>query len=88
LIWSYNPAGSWTNRHQMSINGKRDDFTRADLLTIAQQYGLKDAADLIDQVTAAAADWPQFAKEAGVKSDQQRTISKTHRLALAGKRVK
>jgi serine/threonine-protein kinase HipA len=86
VIWSYNPAGSWTNRHQMSINGKRDDFTRADLLTIAQQHGLKDATDLIDQVTAAVADWPRFAQEAGVKSDQRKTIPKTHRLALTVKR--
>jgi len=85
VIWSYNPAGSWTNRHQMSINGKRDDFARADLLTIAQQHGLKDAADLIEQVSAAVADWPRFAKEVGVKNGQQRTISRTHRLALAVK---
>jgi serine/threonine-protein kinase HipA len=86
LIWSYNPAGSWTNRHQMSINGKRDDFTRADLLAMAQPYRLKDADDLIEQVAAAVADWPRFAKAAGVRNDQQRTIAKTHRLALAGKR--
>jgi serine/threonine-protein kinase HipA len=86
LIWSYNPTGSWTNRHQMSINGKRDDFTRADLLAIAQPYHLKDADDLIEQVAAAVAGWPRFAKEAGVRNDQQRTIAKTHRLALAGKR--
>jgi serine/threonine-protein kinase HipA len=82
VIWSYNPSGTWTNRHQMSINGKRDDFTRPDLLTIAQQHGLKDADDIIDQVTAAVTDWPRFAREAGVMSDQQRTISQTHRLAL------
>jgi serine/threonine-protein kinase HipA len=86
VTWSYNPAGSWTHRHQMSINGKRDDFTRADLLAVAQQHGLRDAADLIEQVTAAVADWPRFAKETGVKSGQQRTISRTHRLALGGKR--
>jgi serine/threonine-protein kinase HipA len=86
VIWSYNPAGRWTNRHQMSINGKCDDFTRADLLTVAQQYGLKDAEEYIEQVAAAVAHWPRFAKEAGVKSDQQLTISRTHRLALAGKR--
>ena len=69
----------------MSINGKRDDFTRADLLAVAKQYGLKDAHELLDQVAAAAAHWPRFAKEAGVRSNQQRTISQTHRLALAGK---
>jgi hypothetical protein len=74
------PAGKLALR---SINGKRDDFTRTDLLTIAQQHGLKDADDIINQVTAAVTDWPRFAQEAGVTSDQQQTISTTHRLALA-----
>jgi serine/threonine-protein kinase HipA len=86
LSWSYNPAGTWTNRHQMSINGKRDAFTRADLLTIAQQHGLKDADDLIEQVAAAVADWPRFAKKAGVTNKQEATIAQTHRLAFVGKR--
>ena len=82
-IWSFNPAGNWTDRHQMSINGKRDGFTRADLLAVAAPYGLRDAAELIEQVATAVADWPRFAKEAEVKSDQQKAIAQTHRLALA-----
>lgn len=84
MIWSFNPAGSWTNRHQMSINGKRDDFTRADLLAVAGHHGIKDADGLIDQVASAVAAWPRFARAAGVNSDQQKAISQTHRLALAG----
>ena len=31
VVWAFNPAGNWTSKHQMSINGKRDDFTRTDL---------------------------------------------------------
>jgi serine/threonine protein kinase HipA of HipAB toxin-antitoxin module len=30
LIYSYNPDGAWTSRHQMTINGKREHFTLAD----------------------------------------------------------
>ncbi|MGO9244422.1 MAG: type II toxin-antitoxin system HipA family toxin, partial [Verrucomicrobiia bacterium] len=83
LIWSYNPRGTWTNRHQMTINGKREEFTRADLLTIPEQHGIKDAVALLEQVADAVAGWSRFAEEAGVENDQQRAISKTHRLALA-----
>jgi len=83
MIWSYNPAGSWTNRHQMSINGKQDNFTRADLLAVADPHGIRDAENLIKKVATAVAAWPRFAKEAGVKSDQQKAISQSHRLALA-----
>ncbi|MCP4574761.1 MAG: HipA domain-containing protein, partial [Deltaproteobacteria bacterium] len=34
VIYSHNPAGKWTNQHQMSINGKRDHFTTADLILV------------------------------------------------------
>jgi serine/threonine-protein kinase HipA len=83
VIWSYNPSGSWTNRHQMSINGKRDEFTRADLLAVAENFGIKDGADLIEQVTTAVSVWPRFAKEAGVPNDQRKVIARTHRSQLA-----
>jgi len=80
LIWSYNPSGSWTNRHQMSINGKRDEFARADLLTVGRQFGVKGGGDLLEQITTAVSAWPRFAKEGGVTSDQQKAIGRTHRL--------
>ena len=83
VIWSFNPSGGWTNRHQMSINGKRDDFTRADLSSVARHFGVKDDKDLIEQVATAVSAWPRFAKEAGVRNDQRKTIGRTHRLALA-----
>ena len=83
VIWSFNPSGSWTNRHQMSVNGKRDDFTRDDLATVARQFGIKDDRDLIEQVGTAVSAWPRFAKEAGVRDEQQKTIARTHRLELA-----
>ena len=36
ITWSFNPAGDWTATHQMSVNGKRDQFTRADLLAVGR----------------------------------------------------
>ena len=82
VIWAYNPAGSWTNRHQMSLNGKRDNFTRSDLLVVAEQFGIKRAADIIAAVGAAVADWNRFAKDAGVDRALIRTIARSHRLNL------
>lgn len=31
LCYSYTPGGKWTNRHQLSLNGKQDNFTMEDL---------------------------------------------------------
>jgi serine/threonine-protein kinase HipA len=82
VVWAFNPAGDWTNRHQMSVNGKRDHFTRQDVLTVANQFGIKDSSEILTQVTDAVARWPEFADEAGVPSDLQKKIARTHRLEL------
>jgi serine/threonine-protein kinase HipA len=64
--YAYNPQGSWTARHQMSVNGKFDGITREDLLAFASANGVKDGAELIGQVCDAAARWPEMAREVGV----------------------
>ena len=43
VIYSWNPAGAWTGQHQMSVNNKRDHFTREDLVALAGTAGIKKA---------------------------------------------
>ncbi len=69
VIWAHNPTGRWTDRHQLSIGGKRDGITRADLLDLAARMGLDDAPAIVDEVAAAVAGWPRFAGEAGVPAE-------------------
>jgi serine/threonine-protein kinase HipA len=85
MVWAYNPSGTWTNRHQMSINGKRDDFTRSDLLKVADLFGIARAKDIVTTIGEAVAHWKRFADESGVPSDLLNAIKKTHRLRLARK---
>lgn len=47
LCYSYNPQGRWTNRHQMSVNGKYDGFTFNDLQTVAETMGIKRSKEII-----------------------------------------
>ena len=63
MSWAYNPNGGWTATHQMSINGKWDNITREDLLTVASEMNVKGAKKIIDQVVEAVAQWPRLAKE-------------------------
>ena len=42
--FAYNPSGSWTRTHQMSINGKYDDLTRKVLLACAAANNIKNAS--------------------------------------------
>ncbi len=64
--FAYNPDGSWTDTHQMSINGKFDNITRKDLLTCAASNNIKNAAGIIDKVCEIASRWPEVAKNCGV----------------------
>lgn len=84
LTFSYNPAGVWTGRHQMSVCGKRDGFTRADILAVAAVAGLKHGrgAAILAAVTDAAGRWPDHAETAGIPETSWRTIRNTFRLDL------
>lgn len=64
--FAYNPNGGWTSQHQMSINSKFDDITRADLLELAKRNSIKEAKEIIDQISTIAAGWPSLASECGV----------------------
>lgn len=79
VIYAHNPAGKWTNQHQMSINGKRDKFNKQDLLAVAEAIGLSRAEEIIDAVQAAIEKWPDYAREAGVNKKTITEISGNHR---------
>ncbi|MBN2201101.1 type II toxin-antitoxin system HipA family toxin, partial [bacterium] len=58
VMWAFSSEGPWTNRHQMRINGKQDDFKRSDLLEVADGFGIREGSDIIEQVTEAVGRWP------------------------------
>jgi serine/threonine-protein kinase HipA len=64
--YAYNPDGGWTSQHQMSINGKFDDITRADLLELATRNNIKEAKEIIEQISTVASGWASIAAECGV----------------------
>jgi serine/threonine-protein kinase HipA len=85
VVWAYNSQGAWTNRHQMTVNGKRSGFERADLLAVAGQFGIKGAVAILREVADAVSRWPAIAKEYGVNSSLIKKIGETHRTALVEK---
>lgn len=80
ICWSYNPNGDWTNQHQMSINNKRDDITKDDLLMFASVQNIKNAKTIIEEVTETVSGWPKYAKSYDVEKKKANAIAKTHRL--------
>lgn len=87
VAYSYNPSGSWTRDHQMSLAGKRNDFTHGDLMVFASNVGLKSnrANQAIEEIVGAVAQWHEFAERAGVEHSDVSRIEKTFRMNLRGK---
>lgn len=84
ISYSYNPSGEWTNRHQMRINGKRDDFTRGDLLELSKKADLKNekAVKIIKNITEVFKKWDNYAEQAGVFDKFKSEIKKNLRTNL------
>lgn len=84
MTYSYNPKGDWTSRHQMSLNGKRDDFTLGDFKACAKDVSMKRgrAEEIVNEVQTAVLQWKQFADKSGVAPGIADGISKTHRTDL------
>lgn len=81
LAYSYKPDSEWVNSHQLTLNGKRDEFTPADLLQPAERFK-REAKQIIQTITDTVADWPRYAKLAGVPKALTDEISAHHRLNL------
>ena len=74
---SYRPGSTWVSQHSMSINNKRQNITRHDLLEVAKKINIKKAEAIINQVSEAVSNWREFANQTNVKKDLKEAIEKT-----------
>jgi serine/threonine-protein kinase HipA len=82
VTYSYNPSGDWTARHQMTLNGRSDGFTRADFRSAAKAVSMKRgrADALLDEVRTTVRRWPEFAAQARLPDAVRDEISRHLRL--------
>ncbi len=83
ITHAYNPAGSWTHQHLMSVNGVFSGISRGDLLTMADRFGVPGAKSILERVAAAVAGWPRFASLAGLPAEEADRVGKDLRPKLA-----
>ncbi|WP_430969074.1 type II toxin-antitoxin system HipA family toxin [Spongiimicrobium sp. 2-473A-2-J] len=83
MTYSYNPIkGRNTNKHQMSVNGKRENIDKKDLLKIAQDIDIKKPNEIIDQVKEAVSQWAVYAKYSGLEKERIKKIEQNLKLDL------
>ncbi|MCH6258260.1 type II toxin-antitoxin system HipA family toxin [Puniceicoccaceae bacterium K14] len=82
INYSYNPQGAWTSSHQMSLNGKRDNFLYEDFLEMAKNIDIKTrkAKTILTEVLSSVYKWKEFADKANVEPSTSKSISNTFRM--------
>ena len=82
MTYSYNPTGDWTASHQMTMNGKRDDFTIEDFKACATTASMKRgrAETIVGEVQEVLGRWRDYAGEVGLPPELVARIQKTHRV--------
>ncbi|HEJ9414420.1 TPA: type II toxin-antitoxin system HipA family toxin [Proteus mirabilis] len=69
LAYSYKPGSKWVNSHWMSLNGKRDNFTRSDFYSLEKLspvFNRKKIDDIIDATIEHVSTWRQLAEKCDV----------------------
>jgi len=84
MTYSYQPSGQWTSNHQMTLNGKRDNFALEDFNSCAQKALMKRgrAETILKEVTEVISRWKDYADEARVNVSQRDKIQKALRLNI------
>lgn len=77
LCHAYQPGHRWVSQHALSINGKRDEITREDLLAVGKSVNCKNAPEIIDLVLSVVNRWDIYARSVGVSSSLRKSIDET-----------
>ena len=74
---AFRPGSMWVSQHALSINGKRSEITKADLLGLAQAINVKGAESIVNHINETVSQWKTFAHDAGVDQEKTEIIAQT-----------
>ena len=74
---AYRPGSSWLSQHSLSINGKRQNLSRNDLLELAINMNIKKSKKILDQISEVVTNWTHYADQQKVEPVLREAIKKT-----------
>ena len=77
LCHAYRPGSEWVSQQALSINGKRKNIEKADLLAVGESIRCKKAAEIVDEIKNTVYQWKDFADEVNVKGSLRDEIANT-----------
>jgi serine/threonine-protein kinase HipA len=83
MTYSFNPAGLFTSKHQMTINRKREKINDEDFMAVANRQGINrsSAKRMIDSVKGAVSNWGDYAEKATVSEKKKNSIGSLIKVA-------
>lgn len=75
LCFSFDPSNHWVSQQTLSVNGKRTEIDRNDLLLVAKDNNIKKGEKIIDEINAVIKLWDKYAKHAKVKKSLTNRIN-------------
>ena len=77
ICHAFRPGSEWVIQHVLSINGKRSNISKEDLLTIAKSMNTKKTTEIIQQISEVVKNWYYFAEETKVEPKLSNAIKST-----------
>ncbi len=77
ICHAYRPDSAWVSQHALSINHKRTNITREDLLLLAEAVNCRKAPSIINEINAVVTNWKKYASITGVQKKLREAIAKT-----------
>ena len=77
LCHAYRPGSEWVSQHALSVNGKRKEISRSDLLVIGKSIRCKKASEIVDEINDTVNQWEVFANDVNVETRLKDEIAKT-----------
>jgi serine/threonine-protein kinase HipA len=77
ICHAYRPGSDWVSQHNLSINGKRKDFVKDDLLIIARQNSVRNPEKIIEDVLDKVNRWREYARKFKVDKTLAKAIDGT-----------
>lgn len=77
ICHAYQPGHQWVSQHALSINNKRSNITKEDLLVVEPSIKTKKGLEIIDEIAEQVNNWQKYAKEVGVAKKLREEIEHT-----------
>ena len=77
ICHAYRPDSIWVSQHALSINGKRKEINRQNLIDFAKAMNIKKADKIISQINDTVSKWNEYADSVHMKPELRDSIKET-----------